>query len=109
MEQTLTRIGRKIRQYRKLKGLTQEQLAELVGTNFSYIGKIERGEYNVKIHTLEKIANALEVSLSALLSDGDHKGIEMSGAVLEAAVLLQNQSEADQQKAVEILKIMFRT
>lgn len=33
MEQTLTRIGRKIRQYRKLKGLTQEQLAELVGTN----------------------------------------------------------------------------
>ncbi|MFB5269856.1 helix-turn-helix domain-containing protein [Paenibacillus enshidis] len=109
MEQTLTRIGRKIRQYRKLKGLTQEQLAELVGTNFSYIGKIERGEYNVKIQTLEKIANALGVSLSALLSHGDYKSIDMSDTVVEAAVLLLEQSESDQRKAVEILKIMFRT
>ncbi|MFM9277993.1 helix-turn-helix domain-containing protein [Paenibacillus jiagnxiensis] len=109
MEQTLKRIGRRIRAFRKLKGLTQEQLAELVGTNFSYIGKIERGEYNVKIQTLEKIANALGVRLSALLSLSEYKGIDMSDMVIEAAALLMEQSETDQRKALEILKIMFRS
>ncbi|MGG3839934.1 helix-turn-helix transcriptional regulator [Paenibacillus thiaminolyticus] len=58
-------IGNNIRQRRKLKGLTQEQLAELVGTNFSYIGKMERGQHNLKVQTLEKIAEALDVSMSA--------------------------------------------
>ncbi|MFM9277991.1 helix-turn-helix domain-containing protein [Paenibacillus jiagnxiensis] len=109
MGHTLTRIGRKIRQYRKWKGLTQEQLAELVGINFTQIGKIERGEYNVKIQTLEKIANALGVRLSELISHGDYKGIDMSDTVLEAVALLLEQSKTDQRKAVEILKVMFGT
>ncbi|MFB5677462.1 helix-turn-helix domain-containing protein [Paenibacillus terreus] len=109
MEHTLTRIGRNIRQYRKWKGWTQEQLAELVGIHFSQIGNIERGEYNVNIQTLEKIANALGVSLSELISDGDGKGIDMSDTVIEAVALLLEQSETDQRKAVDILKVLFGT
>lgn len=106
MEQsTLKIIGNNIRQRRKLKGLTQEQLAELVGTNFSYIGKMERGQHNLKVQTLEKIAEALDVSMSALLSIGAFRDLEI---VLEAAALLLEQDESNQRKAVEILKIMFR-
>lgn len=109
MEKSILKIiGNNIRQRRKLRGLTQEQLAELVGTNFSYIGKMERGEHNVKIETLQKVANALDVSLPSLLSNGIFNDIEVSETVLEAATLLLNKDESDQHKAVEMLKLMFR-
>lgn len=106
-ESTLKIIGNNIRQRRKLKGLTQEQLAELVGTNFSYIGKMERGEHNIKIKTLEKVAKALDVSLPVLLSNGAFKDLDVSEIVLEAATLLLEQTESNQRKIVQILK-MFR-
>lgn len=111
MEQsTLKIIGSNVRKRRKLKGLTQEQLADLAGMSFSYIGKIERGEYNLKIHTLEKVARALECSLSALLlSDSVFKDVEMTEPVLEAAAILLKESDENQRKAVEILRFVFRT
>ena len=60
MEQTaLRRIGEIIREIRKKKGLSQEELAEAVGTKHSEIGRLERGERNITVRNLEKIAHAL--------------------------------------------------
>ncbi|MEK4120603.1 helix-turn-helix transcriptional regulator [Paenibacillus sp. FSL W8-0919] len=111
MEQsTLKIIGSNVRKRRKLKGMTQEQLADLAGMSFSYLGKIERGEYNVKIQTLEKVAKALECSLAALLSDSAaFKDVEMTEPVLEAAAILLKESDENQRKAVDILRFIFRT
>ncbi|MHB0861900.1 helix-turn-helix domain-containing protein [Paenibacillus sp. SEL3] len=52
--ETTKLLGTKIRQFRKLRGITQEQLAEASDSTGSYIGKLERGEVNVQIKTLEK-------------------------------------------------------
>lgn len=110
MEQsTLKIIGSNVRKRRKLKGMTQEQLADLAGMSFSYLGKIERGEYNVKIQTLEKVAKALECSLAALLSDSVFKDVEMTEPVLEAAAILLKEDDENQRKAVDILRFIFRT
>ena len=52
-------IGLKIAYYRKLRGLTQEQLAEKVGISSSFMGHIERGTRIASIDTLVSICNVL--------------------------------------------------
>ena len=57
------RIGLKISYYRKMKGLTQEQLAEKIDKNLAFIGAVEAPNVNrtVSLDTLFDIAEALEV------------------------------------------------
>ncbi|BCG60448.1 helix-turn-helix domain-containing protein [Paenibacillus sp. URB8-2] len=54
-------VGQNIRFYRKLRNFTQEQLGERTNFDQSYVGKIERGEINVSLETIEKIASSLDV------------------------------------------------
>lgn len=56
------RIGKKLKQLREKKGITQEQLALDAGLNRAYIGYIERAERNPSTETLVKIAKALKIS-----------------------------------------------
>ncbi len=62
-------FGRAVRERRVKLGLTQESLAERAGLHWTYIGGIERGERNVSIINVVKIANALDVSVSEMLRD----------------------------------------
>ncbi|MDP4099386.1 helix-turn-helix domain-containing protein [Paenibacillus sp. P96] len=55
------RVGNRIRELRKAKGWTQEQLAEAAGLHYSYIGGVERGDRNISLETLEKIVTGLNV------------------------------------------------
>ncbi|MCO7722404.1 helix-turn-helix domain-containing protein [Myroides odoratimimus] len=57
-------IGSKIKTIRKEKGLTQNQLGELVGVQKAQISKIENNTSNVKITTLLKVLNALDAKLT---------------------------------------------
>ena len=59
-------VGQRIRSYRITQGLSQEKLAELSGCHPTYIGQLERGEKNATLESIEKIATALDVSLSKL-------------------------------------------
>ena len=63
----LQQFGDRVRTLRKAKGLSQEQLAERTGLHRTYIGGIERGERNVSLINIVRLANALEVSPSDLL------------------------------------------
>ena len=67
-EQILKNVGLKIKFKRLQKGLTQEQLAELIGVHEKYIGKIETGKQNITIKTLNRLANALEIDICNFLT-----------------------------------------
>ncbi len=67
-------VGQRIAYYRKLKGLTQKELAELVGIQGKYISRIETGKQAGKISVLARIAWALGISLKELLGDGEEDG-----------------------------------
>ena len=58
-EQERQRIGRRIAEIRKEKGLSQVQLAELCGTHQGHIARIELGKYSVGLDTLANIAETL--------------------------------------------------
>ena len=63
----LLALGGAIRRIREKKGISQEQLALLADVDRSYMGRVERGDNNVAILTLAKIAKALGVSLAKLM------------------------------------------
>ena len=56
-------IGQRIRNQRKEKGLSQEQLAELIGISLSFLGHIERGTRKASVETLARICKALDVDM----------------------------------------------
>jgi len=62
----LKRFGLNVRQIRRLKGLSQEELAFRANVHRTYIGMIERAEKNITLVNIEKIANALEVNIKEL-------------------------------------------
>lgn len=61
-----TAFGKRMRTIRKERNLSQEKLADLAGLHRTYIGAIERGEQNVSVDNIAKIARALGVEASAL-------------------------------------------
>ncbi|MEG3124876.1 helix-turn-helix domain-containing protein [Sphingomonas sp. GB1N7] len=63
----LKRLGDAVRVARKARGLSQESLADAAGIDRSHLGKIERGERNVTLLNVLKIAAALEGSAADLL------------------------------------------
>jgi transcriptional regulator with XRE-family HTH domain len=62
-------LGATVRKRRVALGLSQEQLAERADLHWTYIGGIERGERNVSLLNIVKIARALNTSPSRLLAD----------------------------------------
>jgi transcriptional regulator with XRE-family HTH domain len=65
----LIAFGDKVRELRKEKGLSQEELSFKADLHRTYIGMIERAEKNITLINIEKIANALGISLKDLLDD----------------------------------------
>jgi len=58
-----------IRQCRHRLGLSQEQLGDLAGLHRTYVGAVERGERNLTVDNIEKIARALQVTPDVLLAE----------------------------------------
>ena len=97
-------IGQRIRNYRTQKGLSQEKLAELAGCHPTYIGQLERGEKNATLESVEKIASAMDISLSELFDK-----LEKSGSNNIAAKcydLVASKNEAEQKQLYKMLQEM---
>jgi len=63
------KVGLNIRRIREKRGLSQEKLAALAGIHRVYMGQVERGEKNVGVVNLEKIANALKIPVHILFDE----------------------------------------
>ena len=60
----LIEFGKKVRELRKEKGYSQEELANRSGLHRTYIGMLERAEKNITLKNIEKVANALDVKIN---------------------------------------------
>ena len=71
MSSTPTRkqFGKRLRELRKKHGLSQEELGFRAGLHRTYIGAIERGEQNVSVDNIHKLAKALHVPASELFKN----------------------------------------
>ena len=56
-----------MRKLRQAQGVSQEALADLAGVDRSYMGGVERGEHNLALVNIKKIADALQLSVSEVM------------------------------------------
>jgi len=56
-----------LRRYRVRRGLSQEAFADLLGYHRTYVGGLERGERNLSLQSLERIAEALDLDVLSLI------------------------------------------
>ena len=66
-KQILKRFGKRVQALREKKDWTQEELGRKAGLHRTYIGSIERGERNVSLLNVDKIAEALDISAKDLV------------------------------------------
>lgn len=71
-------VNENIRSIREAKGFTQEQVAEKLGICVNSYGDIERGDTDIKLSRLEKIAEALEIRLSALFELNEKSSVNIA-------------------------------
>ena len=67
-DERMVTFGRRVREVRKSKGISQERLAEMAGIDRSYMGNIERGEKNITLKKAYEICDALDIVTYAVKS-----------------------------------------
>lgn len=67
MQEAQKKLGKRIRELRENKGFSQEAFADACGLNRVHMSDIERGQVNLSIATLKKIADNLDTTASGLL------------------------------------------
>ena len=95
-------IGKRIREMRKAKGITQAVLAEMSGVEPSNISHIERAATKLSLPTLINIANALDATLDELVYSNLKNSAHISNTMI--AELLSDCSNDELQAIVQVIK-----
>ena len=75
-------IGKRIQELRKKRGITQEELAEVIDISPHYLSALERGLYNIKLEILVKILNYLDCSADEVFCEVVNKSFAVSSSRL---------------------------
>ena len=97
-------IGKRIRYYRNQLGLSQEKLAELAGCHATYVGQVERGEKNLTVESIEKIAGALNLPLSQLFEKLGPQNADSANYPLACYELVAEKNKTEQECLYGILR-----
>ena len=98
------RIGRKIREIRISKNLTQEYVATIANVNVSHISNIENNRVKISLPTLVNVCNALDTTVDYILSD-EYKN---SSSVIEQEILREVHSctAETQEQILKIIRVL---
>ena len=97
-------LGLKIKEIRISRGLTQDNLAEMVRCNTSHISNIENNHTKVSLNVLLAITNALNPSIDFLLSDQyENSSLALDNEILRALKNCDNEKKQKILKMIEIL------
>lgn len=99
-------LGKRIKNLRLEKGLTQENLAEYVGCNTSHISNIENSYTKLSLNVLLAVANALNVSVDYLLADQ----LNSTSTVLSQEIIkkLNKCDDKDKERIIQIIDIFSK-
>lgn len=103
-----TELGKRIVARRMILGLKQQDVARSTGLSVSYVSMIERGERMPHVKTLERVARALQTTVSALLATSDVIPIAPGGIEsLVSYLLARNTSDADVRRVEAIARVLL--
>ena len=108
------RFGIRVKELRKTRNLTQEELGLKTGLNYKYIGAVERGERNLSLNSIKKIADGLQVETRILFDltgvevpEGNLPKTEKEKGIAKISKLLQNATLPKLRLAYKLLKTLF--
>lgn len=111
MEINLREIGKRIRQKRRKLALSREELAELVGLSDYYIGQIERGERQMSLSVMAKIADCLHMDLNYLIfgkcSNKYYEKYEVNDDIEEINQILKECKPSEIKVIEKLIKIII--
>lgn len=102
MNQTAMALGMRIRYLRGRAGLSQDALAERSGISSKYLGEVERGQANISVQVLERVAEALGVTLPDMF-EGAHE-LYRDELLRRIQTLLRDADEERMRTAYRVLK-----
>ena len=102
----LESIGKHISEFRHLRKLRQEDLAEITGLSTNYIGAVERGEKIPSLETFIDILNALSISADMVLSDVLQEGYQVKASTLSDQ--LKTLSAKDQKRIFDVIEVLIK-
>lgn len=98
-------VGARIRYFRRLRGLSQEQLALQAGLNTAFLGHLERGLKSPTITTLEKLVKALNITFEELFAEEFSPGApEREIAMKRLLLLVRDLSAVQLNKLSDIIQ-----
>ena len=98
-------IGKRIQEYRAKKGMTQDELAEILGVSTHHLSSLERGVYNIKLEMLVLIINTLGCTADDLFCDVIDSGYKARSSRL--ADRLEQLSTEEQAKILDVVEVMI--
>lgn len=101
-------LGKRIKEIRKRKNFTQEELAWKVGVSPNFIGLIERGEKRPSIETLFKIIDALGISISTFFDDFKYQIEEEDVLIKKISSYLKEGTEKEKKIIYQIVKSIIK-
>ena len=102
----LESIGKHISEFRHLRKLRQEDLAEITGLSTNYIGAVERGEKIPSLETFIDILNALSISADMVLSDVLQEGYQVKATKLSDQI--KDLSVKDQKRIFDVIETLIK-
>lgn len=101
-------IGKRIRQYRDAKGISQEELAHRSNMHASHLGQVERGEKTATLDTIEKIVNALGITFEELFSFKHVPSNTEEPTIEKILSYLTIMTPAEQNDVLKVVKILAK-
>ena len=99
-------IGKRIKEARKEKYLTQEQLSEKMGVSIAYLSKVETGKLHINLERLSQICNILDVTEGKILNGVSNQSEKYLHS--EFYDLLKKCSSKEQKLAYKILQCIIK-
>ena len=103
--ETTLRVGSRIKSLRVNRKLSQAQIAEASGVSSKYLGEVERGEANISIELITRIATALSAPMSAIL-DNEHECLDKDQLHAEIIRLASRLNEKDAQIVFRMMRML---
>lgn len=107
MDKVEKSIGKRVQEYRKIRGLTQTQLADMINISPNYLSALERGVYSINIELLIKIMNCLDCTANDLFCDVMQTGYKIKASRLSD--MIEKLPTKEQERIFSIVETMIKT
>jgi transcriptional regulator with XRE-family HTH domain len=99
----MSTFGKKLRECREAKGLSQKELAKLLNTSYSVIGKYERDEMQPSIEAAKKIAKLVDTTVGYLLSESEQENVLKDPDMLKRLTEIEKMEDTDKGHILSVI------